>query len=149
VQISSKYRTLLAFISGATIQSGFQESKIENSPEQELYHYSGSNQSSILSDEEWNTLGFSPNFNKGTVPTLNGVVSKVSREKHITLDRIQYVAYEVICSSFLLNLINEGLVNKNDIASGFAISQEEREDEGTYIILEKVVEKLKELGAKE
>ena len=39
--------------------------------------------------------------------------------------------------------------NENNIASGFAVSQEEREDERNKIMLEKVVGKLKELGAKE
>ena len=105
-----------------------------------------------MSEEEWTALGFSPSFNKSSVPTLNGVASKVSRDKQITLDRIQYVAYEVICTSctsFLLNLINDGMENKNEIASGFAVSQEEREDERTKFILEKVVGKLKQLGAKE
>ena len=72
---------------------------------------------------------------------MNGVASKVFRDKQITLDIIQNVAYEVICSSFLLNLINEGIENENNIGSGFAVSQEEREDERTKFILEKVVGK--------
>jgi hypothetical protein len=114
-----------------------------------IFYDSESNQSSILSEEEWTALGFSPNSNKSSVPTLSGVSSKASRDKQITFDRIQYVAYEVIYSSFLLNSINEGMGNENNIASSFAVSQEESEVERTKIILEKVVGKLKELGAKE
>jgi hypothetical protein len=64
-----------------------------------------------LSEEDWTVLGFSPNFNKSSFPTLDGVESEVSRDKKIALDRTQYDAYEVICSSFLLNLINEGMEN--------------------------------------
>ena len=45
--------------------------------------------------------------------------------------------------------MNEGIENENNIGSGFAVSQEEREDERTKFILEKVVGKLKQLGAKE
>ena len=39
--------------------------------------------------------------------------------------------------------------NKHEITSGFAVSQEEREHEETKVILEEVIDKLKELGAKE
>jgi hypothetical protein len=42
-EVSSKYKTLLAFISGATIHSGFDESQFQNSSEQEFLYNSESN----------------------------------------------------------------------------------------------------------
>ncbi len=73
----------------------------------------------------------------------------VTREKHIALDRIQYIAYEIICSSFLLNLVRENSESQSSIASGFAESDEDLRDERTICIKQKVEQKLKDLGAKE
>ncbi len=42
-EVSSKYRTLLAFISGATIHSGFEESQFQNLTDQEFRYVSESN----------------------------------------------------------------------------------------------------------
>jgi hypothetical protein len=54
-----------------------------------------------------------------------------------------------MCSSFLLNLIIEGSHRHSVIAARFTVSDEETEDGTTKGIREKVVEKLKQLGAKE
>ena len=36
-EVSSKYRTVLAFISGATIHSGFEENQFQNLTDQEFF----------------------------------------------------------------------------------------------------------------
>ncbi len=63
---------------------------------------------------DWIELGFLPNFNRGNIPSMKSVAEKVSLHRGITLDRIQYIAYEIICSSFLLNLLNDILKKKYD-----------------------------------
>ena len=43
------------------------------------------------------------------VPTLIGVARKVSIEEGKQLDKKQYITYEIIASSFLLSLIEDGV----------------------------------------
>ena len=80
---------------------------------------------------------------------MQGVANCISREKHIALDRIQYIVYEIICSSFLLNLVRESSDLQSSIASGFAESDEDLRNERTTCIKRNVEQKLKDLGAKE
>ena len=54
----------------------------------------------------------------------------VSMEKGITLDQIQYISYEMVCSMFLLNLLNDGQ-NKNSDMSNFAVNDDDLNDETT------------------
>jgi hypothetical protein len=69
-------------------------------------------------------------------------------KKKIFLDSIQYIAYEIICSTFLLGVVNEGL--EEDVSvSDFAITEEEFQDPETQRISEKIIKKLTEIGAKE
>lgn len=65
-----------------------------------------------------------------------GVAKKIAEEKKIFLDSIQYIAYEIICSTFLLGVVNEGL--EEDVSvSDFAITEEEFQDPETQRISEK------------
>jgi hypothetical protein len=146
---ASKYKTLLAFISGATIRNNLQEDMEKSDFSEEGTAHSDSSEDCILEEWEWSELGFSSNFNRGSIPTMQGVADRISRENHITLDRIQYIAYEVICSSFLLNLIRDSLESQSSMASGFTDSHEDLRDERTTFIKQKVEQKLKDLGAKE
>jgi len=66
---------------------------------------------------DWIELGISSNFNRGSIPSMKSVAEKVSLHRGITLDRIQYIAYEIICSSFLLNLLNESSKKNSDQSS--------------------------------
>lgn len=71
---------------------------------------------------------------------MQGVAEKKSKEQNVTLDHIQYVAYDFVCSSFLLNLINLESNRQSAIPSSVAVSHEETEDDITKSIREKVME---------
>jgi hypothetical protein len=45
-----------------------------------LYH-SDSYENNILVYREWNALGFSPNLNRGSDPSIQGVVEKIHKNK--------------------------------------------------------------------
>ncbi len=98
---------------------------------------------------DWIELGFSPNFNRGNIPSMKSVAEKVSLHRGITLDRIQYIAYEIICSSFLLNLLNESSKKNPDLSSDFTANDEELDDEPTNNIKAKMLDNLKKIGAKD
>ena len=85
---ASKYKTLLAFVSGATNRNNLQEDIQESDFVEEETAESESSGDCILEEEEWSELGFSSHFNRGSIPTMQGVANRISREKHITLDRI-------------------------------------------------------------
>ena len=69
--------------------------------------------------------------------------------KWYTFDRIQYISYEIISSSFLLNLVNNDFNKNSNILSSFAVNNDELNDEITNITMAKLIEKLKEMGAKD
>eukprot|EP00956_Cyclotella_meneghiniana_P043362 scaffold266413_cov245-Cyclotella_meneghiniana.AAC.1 len=80
------------------------------------------------------------------MPTISGVAEKVHKEKGILLDRIQYVAYKIICSSFMLNVINETWDRRMLQMSGMVGSEDINEEEKE--IKNKIVDKLKKMGGK-
>lgn len=145
----SKYKTLHAFISGATVKNNLKEEIQESGSLGEDTSDNDSAYESILEEQEWVALGFSSDFNRGSIPIMQGVANKIFREKHITLDKIQYIAYEVICSSFVINLIQESSESQSPTALGFAESEEDLRNHRTTLSREKIKQKLKELGAKE
>ena len=65
------------------------------------------------------------------------------------MDRIQHIAYEIICISFLLNLLNESSKKNPDLSSDFTANDEELDDEPTNIIKAKLIDNLKKIGAKD
>jgi hypothetical protein len=73
-------------------------------------------------------------------PFHAGCGRKKSKEQNITHDHIQYVAYDLICSSFLLNLINKESDRQSAISFRFAVSHEETEDAITKCIRENLME---------
>jgi hypothetical protein len=66
-----------------------------------------------------------------------GVAKKLQKKK-IFLDSIQYIAYEIICSTFLLGIVNEGLEQDVSVPD-FAITEEEFQDPETQRISEKII----------
>jgi hypothetical protein len=46
--------------------------------------------------------------NKFSTPTLSGISQKFAKVEKLKLAHKQYIAYEMICCSFLLGLINDG-----------------------------------------
>lgn len=59
-----------------------------------------------ISRDEWSELGLSSDLDNCIFPTIKGVAEKIAKEKGIVLDSTQYVAYKIICASFMLNLVN-------------------------------------------
>ncbi len=97
---------------------------------------------------DWIELGFSQNFNRGNIPSMKSVAEKVSLHRDITLDRIQYIAYEIICSSFLLNLLNGSSLTIPDLSSDLDTNDEELDEEPTNNIKAKLIDQLKKIGSK-
>lgn len=46
--------------------------------------------------------------NTFSTPTLSEIAQKVTKVETLKLDHKQYIAYEMICCSFLLDLIHDG-----------------------------------------
>ena len=146
---ASKFNTLIGFASGFAV-GNFLSEDIGDHDSNNFQLYSDKEHSQFITDEEWSTLGFAVNFDKSRIPTLPNIAANVAQERNILLDDEQYIAYEVICSSFLLNLINEeSLRSANVSAADFGLGPSHSESEKTSEIVGKVKLSLKELGAKE
>ena len=79
---------------------------------------------------------------------MRGVAKRIFEEKGIQLDPIQYVAYKIICSSFLLNLINEAWEKRLTMFSS-TFSDESNEENATgQEEKDHIVKRLQDLGAK-
>ena len=74
---------------------------------------------------------------------MKSVPEMVSLQKGIFLDKIQCIAYEIICSLFLLNLLNDSSKRKSDAASNFTTNDEELDEEPTNNTKAEPIEKLK------
>jgi len=93
-----------------------------------------SNQENDNSEEEL--------FNDLTIPTLTGVARKIAWTEGTHMDDKQYTAYEVICCTFLLELIKDAGDPDSDIYSHLqdAISNKKNKD------IEALIEELKIRG---
>ena len=49
-----------------------------------------------------------PSSNKFVPPTLSGIARKAAKVENKILDKKQYIAYEIICCTFMLGLIRDG-----------------------------------------
>ena len=94
INTQRSYPTLLTFISGTLVGGNYDDiiDQVEESGNREgdIFEGTGINQ-------------------EQRVPTLIGVARKVSIEEGKQLDKKQYIAYEIIASSFLLSLIEDGV----------------------------------------
>ena len=146
----SKYKTLLAFVSGAMVGSSRSNDDQSVSLTQDDVELDSGHCKNIGIDaNDWIELGFSSNFNRGSIPSMKSVAEMVSNKRGITLDQIQYIAYEIICSSFLLNLLNESSRKNPDLSSDFATNDEELDDQPINNIKAKLIDNLKKIGAKD
>ena len=80
---------------------------------------------------------------------MRGVAKRIFQEKGIQLDPIQYVAYKIICSSFLLNLINEGWEKRLTIFSSTFADESDQESASNQEAKDDIVKRLRSLGAKD
>jgi hypothetical protein len=100
-----------------------------------------------ISSDEWDTLGISPDFdNNHTIPTMKEVADRIADEKGIHLYRIQYVVYRIICSSFMLGVLNEGWdIRESTISESAGVDNVDIERG----VKEKIADKLREIGGKD
>ena len=92
---TKSYHTMLklvlgALIGGANYEDVYMESELENE-----------NENNITEDEHQST-----STNK--IPTMAGTARKVAKLEKRKLDEKQYIAYEMIASTFLLGLVRDG-----------------------------------------
>ena len=151
---SMSFATLLAFVSGSTVGTSRHNYVLDEDAmdveEPEHNGYAEQRQEEMdISMEQLRNIGLSSNFNAAEVPTMRGVAKRIFEEKGIQLDPIQYVAYKIICSSFLLILVNESWEKRlimfsstfADESDGGSASNQEAKDD--------IVKKLRCLGAKD
>ena len=95
--------------------------------------------------EDWYNFGFDI---QQDIPTMSSVAQSVMKNKGIQLDSIQYVAYEIICASFLLNLLEEKwrASSQND---SFGASDDERRNTRITEAMSHIKQKLEDIGGKE
>ncbi len=69
---------------------------------------------------------------------MKSVAEKISLQKHIRLNQTQYIAFEIICSSYMLNLLNESSTKNSYNASSFVTNKEELNEEAASSIKAKL-----------
>jgi hypothetical protein len=151
--VTQGFNHLLAFVSGATVdrRRDFrceENSDVDMDSENNSSHNNQTNDCNFtISSEEWNMLGISPDFdNNHTIPTIKEVADRIAIEKGINLDRIQYVAYRIICSSFMLGVLNEGWDIRESTISELADVNNIDVERG---VKEKIADRLREIGGKD
>jgi len=136
------YPTLLTLISGTLVGvTNFDD----------IYDDEQMDDASSISDDVHNiTQDDSPreveddDINEYNVPTLVGIARKIAREEKMKLDEKQYIAYEIIACTFLLQLVEEGR-NSHSILGQFLGSALGSSSES----IEQLVEHLKARGGME
>ena len=144
------FRTIIAFISGAVVSDTSNlEYEASNTDNDELDYLNEFSYDSLFSDEEWDVLDSANNIDRTQIPTIKGLCLKVARDRGIVLDRIQYVAYEIICSTFLLDVMKQCWEDHNMDLSGFAVGDTHVLNESTQEARDRIVKRLKDMGAKD
>jgi len=141
---TSKFVTLLGFISGSLVGNINPEFEMEEEKLNFVFNNEHS-ENAALSNIDWNKLGFDYNDERSTIPTMLDIANAATKESNIYLDNIQYTAYQIICASFLLEvLITEWKKQKSSLES----QHEHHLDEITQA-KDKTIACLKNMGAKE
>ena len=138
------YTYLLSIISGSVLSSMSDAMGDQNNEE-----YSDVSPPVFVSNdpgsEDWYHFGLE---SQQDVPTMSSVAQSVMQNKGIKLDSIQYVAYEIICASFLLNLLEEKWA-ASSCSDSFGASDAERGNASTIEAMNRIKQKLKDIGGKE
>lgn len=142
----SKYKTLLGFVAGASLNISHENDDSDSINQDLPDHYKNNVRidDAFLNEIDWEDLGFASGFNKSVIPTMSQIAIKVAEDSNVTLDRVQYAAYEIICSSFMLNMVNEGWYDK---ASEFGVRDEEVQEQSVQSVMKRVKQNLIDLGA--
>jgi hypothetical protein len=144
IEHTSKFVTLLGFVSGSLIGNITQElDHGEGKPDFEFNNYNI--KSALLSDIDWNKLGFDYNDEKISIPTMFEIANTATKESNIHLDNIQYTAYQIICASFLLEALQTEWKKQKSLIE----SQHEHYMDEIAHAKDKTISCLKDMGAKE
>jgi hypothetical protein len=139
---------LLAFVSGATV--GTRKDIASDDETMEDKDSIPDVNDHMISSQEWGMLGIYPDFDtRHSIPTINDVARRVSNEKNIYLDRIQYIAYKIISSSFMLGVLNEGWDIRQSAPYDMTDSGDTDVSSTKRNVKEKLTSDLKELGGKD
>ena len=84
--------------------------------------------------------------NRNRIPTLVDTARQIAREQGVTMDEKQYIAYEIIACSVLLQLINDGQDSKSLLYSYLQQSMTDRPEQSTKT---SIVNQLKARGAQD
>ena len=136
---SSSYMFLLSIVSGSII-------KDMSDGITEIGYKAFDQLTSVSTEpvfEDWNDLGFEA---QQDYPTISSVAQSKMEKKGIRLDSIQYVAYEIICASFLLNLLEEKWAVSSQ-CDNFGASDTERRSGVVNDARNRIRAKLKDMGA--
>jgi len=118
-----QYSTILSFVSGAIIGCNNEEN---NAASEIVPDSIGINNNSL-------------NQLNPRIPTMREIVDKSGKQ----LDNKQYLAYEIICCTFLLQIVNEGGYSKSLLSATLNITKEDNTTK------KKLVQRLKKKGAQE
>ena len=149
---ASKYQTLLGFVSGAVVGRFSEIDGGSDDHMQDGYDiHITDDRDEFLLETDWNSLGFSSQYDRRqNIPTMSGIARKIAHEKGIYLDRLQYIAYEIICTSFMLSMVNEGWEEDTTSIMGFTTTtDEDGMNSETENIKNRIIENLKKIGAKD
>lgn len=143
---TTKLGTLLGFVTGSMIGKIRDESDNLNFMPNENLNASFLDDESnkFLSQIDWVSLGFDYNLHRDNIPTMQGVAEKALLEGNISLDSIQYTAYETICSSFLLEVIGTEWKKQVSVLDDESVDSKKLRETHQF-----TVENLKKLGAKD
>jgi hypothetical protein len=116
------YRNLIALVSGAIVNRQF-DCPMDDTLDQvhDMSYLKDMTNDNVFDEEQLHSLGLDSIGNYSDIPTIKQVCLKAARERGIFLDRIQYVAYEIICSTFLLDVVKTTWNETNELAPGFSI----------------------------
>ena len=145
------YTTLLAFVSGSLAVKNLSQIPYQCNEQQNCDSYSMSEKGlegeADISEDVWISLGVNSSALSSSVPTICGIAEKLHKTRGILLDHIQFVAYKIICSSFMLNAVNEGWNNKLLQLSSMLGSDEP--DDTEKKVKNSIVQKLEKMGGKD
>jgi hypothetical protein len=146
IENATKFGTLLCFVTGSMVGKIRDESDHSDIIGNDSVNGNFLDEEShdFLSKIDWVSLGFDYNQYCESIPTMQGVAKKALLEGNISLDSIQYAAYEIICSSFLLEIISTEWKKQVSVLDAESSNFEKMKELHQFTI-----ENLKKLGAKD
>jgi hypothetical protein len=144
------YRNLIALVSGAIVNRQF-DCHMDDTLDQvhDMSYLKERTNDNIFDQDQLNSLGLDSIENISDIPTIKKICMKAATERGIFLDRIQYVAYEIICSTFLLDIVKTTWKEEDELSSGISVSDRAITQFNTMEARQKLLDSLYDLGAKD